>query len=388
MRHMQKKIIFFQLLFLLLFSTHLEAKIKVFFGGFSFGSLIPENTYTYNIHRGIGEPSMIDKIMLEKTKNINNESFDIHFETLSDDLSDEDQNVMLLALDNEYVNHISIPGDNLTRTDIVLNFQIIFFNAKSNFLLASIPLEINKIISSSSPLSKKQIIKELSNIYQNEAMIYYTQLLKDFTLKSKYRNRIGVTKVIFEEKAENYIKNNFDQKDIFIKNRFAKSFSSFLAFHNSLAIVPFSQDRTSRTIMLTYENAQREIKLPSPDYHIHLTIRGFKNVLFKEGNINTQWIYGSYVNIKILQPDFPDENKQVKIDEKFKHGNNVEFSKRGMENRESFEWIFFNESLKLLFDNFSIQTVKIDKKWLKSSNDNKKISKNFKNLKKVYESCK
>ena len=89
---------------------------------------------------------MIDKIMLEKTKNINNESFDIHFGTLSDDLSDEDQNVMLLTLDNEYVNYISIPGDNLTRTDIVLNFQIIFFNAKNNFLLAAIPLEINKIM--------------------------------------------------------------------------------------------------------------------------------------------------------------------------------------------------------------------------------------------------
>ena len=44
--------------------------------------------------------------------------------------------------------------------------------------------------------------------------------------------------------------------------------------------------------------------------------------------------------------------------------------------------------LQLLFDNFSMQTVKIDKKWLKSSNDNKKISKKFKNLKTVYESCK
>ena len=219
-------------------------------------------------------------------------------------------------------------------------------------------------------------------------MTYYVQLLKDFSLKSKYKNRIGITKVIFEEKAENYINNNFDQKDIFIKNRFAKSFSSFLAFNNNLAIVPFSQDRTSKTIMLRYENTQREIKLPNPDYHIHLTIRGFKNVLFKESNINSQWIYGSYVNIKILQPDFPDENKMVKIDEKFKHGNNVEFSKRGMENKESFEWIFFNESLKLLFDNFSMQTVEMDKKWLKSSNDNKKISKEFNNLKIVYESCK
>ena len=114
--------------------------------------------------------------------------------------------------------------------------------------------------------------------------------------------------------------------------------------------------------MLTYENTQREIKLPNPDYHVHLTIRGFKSVLFKESTINSQWIYGSFVNIKILQPEFPDEDKQVKIDERFKHGKNVEFSNRSIKNKESFEWIFFNESLKLLFDNFSMQTVKIDKK--------------------------
>ena len=383
-----KKITFCWFIAFLLFANHLEAKIKVTFGGFSFGSLIPENTYTYNIHKGKGEQSIIDRIILEKTKNINNESFDIYFDALSDDLSEEDQNVMLLTLDNEYINHISIPEDNLTRTDIVLNFQIIFFNAKKNILIAAIPLEINKIISSSSPLSKKEIIKELSNVYQNEVMNYYAQLLKDFKLKLKYKNRIGVTKVIFEENAKNYINNNFDQKDIFIKTRFAKSFSSFLAFNNNLAIVPFGQDRTSRTIMLTYENTQREIKLPNPDYHVHLTIRGFKSVLFKESTINSQWIYGSFVNIKILQPEFPDEDKQVKIDERFKHGKNVEFSNRSIKNKESFEWIFFNESLKLLFDNFSMQTVKIDKKWLKGSNDNKKISKKFKNLKNVYESCK
>ena len=383
-----KKITFCWFIAFLLVANHLEAKIKVTFGGFSFGSLIPENTYTYNIHKGKGEQSIIDRIILEKTKNINNESFDIYFDALSDDLSEEDQNVMLLTLDNEYINYISIPEDNLTRTDIVLNFQIIFFNAKKNILIAAIPLEINKIISSSSPLSKKEIIKELSNVYQNEVMNYYAQLLKDFKLKLKYKNRIGVTKVIFEENAKNYINNNFDQKDIFIKTRFAKSFSSFLAFNNNLAIVPFGQDRTSRTIMLTYENTQREIKLPNPDYHVHLTIRGFKSVLFKESTINSQWIYGSFVNIKILQPEFPDEDKQVKIDERFKHGKNVEFSNRSIKNKESFEWIFFNESLKLLFDNFSMQTIKIDKKWLKGSNDNKKISKKFKNLKNVYESCK
>ena len=179
-----------------------------------------------------------------------------------------------------------------------------------------------------------------------------------------------------------------NKDDIFLKNRFAKSLSSFIAFNNGVAIVPYGQDRTSSTIMLRFENSQRQINLPSPDYHIHLTIRGFKSVLFKESNIDEQWIYGSYTNIKILQPDYPDEQKRIKMDEKFKNGLNVELSKRSLDNKQSFEWIFYNDSLKVLFDNFSKQTVELDKKWLKSSNGNKKISKTFKEIKEIYDRCK
>jgi len=295
---------------------------------------------------------------------------------------------MVLALDGEHIDSISIPADNLTRTDIILNFQIIFFNAKTNSLVASIPLEITKNISSSKELTKDQLRSELQGIYENEVVKYYFDLLNKFKLQTKYKNRIGVTEVFFEDNAKNYFNKNLDQKDIFLKNRFAKSLSSFIAYNNDVAIVPYGQDRTSNTIMLRFENSQRQINLPNPDYHIHLTIRGFKNVLFKESNINEQWIYGSYTNIKILQPDYPDEKKIIKMDEQFKNGLNVEMSKRSMNNKQSFEWIFFNDSLKVLFDNFSKQTVELDKKWLKSSNENKKIAKIFKNIKEIYASCK
>jgi hypothetical protein len=76
------------------------------------------------------------------------------------------------------------------------------------------------------------------------------------------------------------------------------------------------------------------------------------------------------------------------MDEKFKSGLNVELSKRSLDNKQSFEWIFYNDSLKVLFDNFSKQTVELDKKWLKSSNGNKKISKKFKEIKEIYDRCK
>ena len=373
------------LIFFFIFSfSNSYAKVNVIYGGFSYGSIIPDNSYTKFLHDRNSGQSFVDKVLLSTTKKLNNNTFKISYNTLSDYLSEDDQNVMVLALDNELIEHITIPGDNLTRTDIILNFQIIFFNAKNNFLTASIPLEVSKIINSSKKLNKEQIIQELKKLYENDVMKYFLQVVQNFNLKTKYKNRIGVTKVILEKNAENYIIKNSKNNDIFKKNRFANSLGSFLSYNNNIAIVPYNEDRTSSSIMLTFENTQREIKLPNPDYHIHLTIRGFKNVLFKESNIDEQWIYGSYINIKFLQPDLD----KIYFEEKFKNGLNVEFSKRSTKNKGLFEWIFYVDSLKILFDNFSKQTIEIDKKWLKSSNNNKKVKKLFKVLDKIYESCK
>jgi len=371
------------LLLINFFSTSsLFAKTQVFYAGFSFGSVIPKNTYTNSILEK-GSMSFLDKLLLSETKKISNNSMNFNYDLLGDDVGGDDQNIMVLALDNEHIDSISIPEDKLTRTDIILNFQIIFFNAKSNFLVAAIPLEVTKVINSQDPLSKSEIQKELKSIYKNSVVKYYAELLSKFNFKTKFKNRIGIKEVLFEEKAQEYFSKNFSKKDIFLKNRFAKSLSSYLAFNNDIAVVPYNQDRTTKTFMLKFQNSQREISLPDPDYHIHLTIRGFKSILFKEGNIDEQWIYGSYVNIKVIQPD----TDEVSINEKFKSAINVELSKRSMKNKSSFEWIFYNDSLKLLFDNFSRQTVEIDKKWLKSANGNKKIKKSFDNLVKIYENC-
>ena len=375
------KIIIFITLFVI---TNVYGNTKVIYGGFSYGSILPKNTLTKYVHDRSNGQSVIDKVLIDKVKKIKNTSFEISYELLSDGLSEKDQNVLVLSLDNETINFITIQGDNLTRTDIVLNFQIIFFNAKNNNLTASIPLEVSKVINSSEPLSKKQLIEELKKMYEVEVMQNFFNLANNFNLKNKYNNRIGITKIIFEENAEKYISKNTKTNDIFKKNKFAKSLSSLLSYNNNIAVVPYGEDRTTSVIKLTFQNSTREIKLPNPDYHIHLTIRGFKSILFKEGNIDEQWIYGSYVRIKLIQPDLD----KVYFDEKFKNGLNVEFSKRATKNKESFEWIFYMDSLKILFDEFSKQTIKIDKKWLKSSSDNKKIHKLFKKVNEIYDKCK
>ena len=59
-----------------------------------------------------------------------------------------------------------------------------------------------------------------------------------------------------------------------------------------------------------------------------------------------------------------------------------------MDNKDLFEWIFYQDSLKILFDEFSLQTIQINKKWLKSASKNKKIGNSFKKVSEIYEKCK
>ena len=266
---MNKVILTLIILFFSSISIVAKAQNNVIFGGFSYGSILPKDTISSSVFKENGGLLFINKLLIEKTKDISNDSFLINFELLKDEVGEEDQNIMVLTLDNEYINNVSIPGDNLTRTDIILNFQIIFFNAKNNFLTASIPLEISKNISSAEKLNISQIKSELKTMYQNEVLRYYHELLSNFILKSKFKNRIGITQVNFEDNAKENFKKYLNEKDIFIKNKFAKSLSSFIAFNNDIAIVPYGQDRTTNTLMLRFENTQREIKLPDPDYHIN-----------------------------------------------------------------------------------------------------------------------
>ena len=165
---MNKVFLILVTLFFSLISLVANAQNKVIFGGFSFGSILPKDTITNSILKENGGMLFINKLLVEKTKEISNESFLVDFNLLKDEASEENQNVIVLALDNEYINDVSIPGDNLTRTDIILNFQIIFFNAKNNFLTASIPLEISKNFSSVEKLNNSQIKSELKRMYENE----------------------------------------------------------------------------------------------------------------------------------------------------------------------------------------------------------------------------
>ena len=117
---------------------------RVVFGGFSYGTNLPEKS----IFKTLGlnnEAYSINSKLRSAIQKINNDTFKIDLGDLKTQSNDpENQIVMLVALDDENI-FDTIMGD-VHVTNASLTFRIIFFNAFNNTLVASIPIEIRQDI--------------------------------------------------------------------------------------------------------------------------------------------------------------------------------------------------------------------------------------------------
>ena len=61
---------------------------------------------------------------------------------------------------------------------------------------------------------------------------------------------------------------------------------------------------------------------------------------------------------------------------------------KDIQNLESFEWVYFKNSLNALFNKISMQTNKLDSEWIKDATEsNGNVKKDFEELKNVYNKC-
>ena len=65
-------------------ATKAQAITNVTYGGFSYGSILPENSLTRFVHDRSNGQSVIDKALLQTVKKINNQSFQLSYGLLKD----------------------------------------------------------------------------------------------------------------------------------------------------------------------------------------------------------------------------------------------------------------------------------------------------------------
>ena len=167
------------------------------------------------------------------------------------------------------------------------------------------------------------------------------------------------------------------------KNLIAQTFSKRLSKHHNVAIVPFMEGQSiNKTMKLRFVQSDifYSIKLPNPDYHIHITLRGFKKVLAKASATEELYFYGSFVDLKIFQPDI----NKIYFDESLRGVTKIKIPK---DQYNVNDWRKYYYNMEVLFDKFSKNIIKPNNKWLKETSK-KNIKKDLKKLDSLLENAK
>tara|TARA_B100000579_G_C22819818_1_gene849941 strand:+ start:406 stop:1578 length:1173 start_codon:yes stop_codon:yes gene_type:complete len=381
-----KKIFIFSFIIINFIKPNLSAneKIKVFYSGFSFSNLYVSNEsqakFTSQIIQEIDPDSNIDIIsnkLLKKARSSTFRNIDLNTNNLLNfDKYPNNAVVMSVALQHEEFTQEFNYSTNTYNGFYDAYFQIIFYDFSERKLIASIPFDFEIPMLSETKLDKNQILNQIRDFYLNEDPFFdLDRKINEFNIKRKYNNRIGVTKVSIQNRAfeemppdsENYLES--------YKNLIAQTFSKRLSMHHNIAIVPFMEGQAiGKSMKLKFVQSDEiySIKLPNPDFHIHINLKGFKKVLAKSSDAEDLYLYGSFIDLKIFQPDL----NKIYFDDGLRGVTKIKIPKGQTEVND---WRKYYYNLEILFNNFSKNIIKQDKQWLKETTKNK-IKKNLKTL--------
>ena len=380
------------LIIFLIWPLKLTANDKIFYSGFSFSNLYESNltlvSYSSELIKEIDNQNGLNIISSTLLNTINNSNFlniDLDTENLLNfDKYPDNAVVMSVALQHEEFTQEYNYNSKTYVGFYDAYFQILFYDFSNKNLIASIPYDFEIQLLSNEKLNTNQIQSRIKDFYLNDKPFdLLEQKINQFSIKQKYDRRIGVTNVNIEDRAFEVMPADLKKYQNAIKNLIAQTFSKRLSMHHNIAIVPYMEGQSIGNVMklrFVQTDEVYSIQLPDPDYHININLKGFKKVLAKTSDVEDLFLYGSFLDFKILQPDL---NKVY-----FDHGlRGVTKIKIPKGQSEINDWRKYYYNMEILFDNFSKNITKQNKKWLKETTKNN-IKKDLKNLKQLIDKVK
>ena len=323
--------------------------------------------------------------MIKSIKNFRFTEIDLDTENLLDFSKYPDNAiVMSVVLQHEEFSQEYNSSSNVYSGFYDAYFQILFYDFSDKNLIAAIPFDFEISMLSEKELSKKQIIKRIKNFYlKDRPFDDLNKKINKFKIKRKYDRRIGITLINIMDRAYEEMPYNSNSNQNIIKNLIAQTFSKRLSLHHNVAIVPYVEGQSiGKTMKMRFVQLDKiySLNLADPDYHIHIDLKGFKKVLARTSAIEDLFLYGSFVNLKIFQPDL----NKIYFNETLRGVTNIKIPKGQVEIND---WRKYYYNLEILFNDFSKNIIKQDSKWIKKATK-KKIRKDLKNLNNVIEKVK
>ena len=378
--------------FALINTVNAKEKIKVFYSGFSFSNNYDSNKiftqYTKKIVKNINTEDKLDIIsnnLLKEIKKANFQNINLDLENLLDFRKYPD-NAIVMSVVMQHEEFSQEYSNSLKKFSGFYDsyFQILFYDFSDKSLIASIPFEFEIPMLSNEKFDETEVLKRIKEFYlKDKPFEELIKIINQFNIKRKYDLRIGVTNVKIHERALNHMPKNTKKHLSSMKNLIAQTFSKRLSQNHNVAIVPYAEGQSiGKAMKLRFVQSDEiyDIKIPNPDYHIAIEIKGFKKLLGQASAVEDLYLYGSFANIEIYQPDL---NKYY-FNESLRGVTRVKIPKGQVDLND---WRKYYYNLEILFDNFSKNIIKQNQKWMKEASK-KKIKKKLKELKIVMDKLK
>jgi len=333
-----------------------------------------------------GNQNTVDFAITDKLKKTNPKNFNINFSLA--DLEKGNNIMMSIGISKEIFSEEYNSYTRAYNNSIGLFLQIYFYDFKEKKLIAAVPIygEVNFISEVKADNNIK--LKNLRDFYEDQLIgengekigitAKIKEVLENFELKEKYRNRIGVTKVDIEDRAKAEIPNNLNQNEL--KNEIAQSLSSKLSLHQGVSIVPFIEGVAIGGTMkarIVQSSEIYNISLPKPDFFIELGISNFRKGIAETSDVSDIWQYGSAITVKIYEPDL----NKIYLNDRLVRVANIKRAKGTDINH----WGKFYFNNQMLLEEFAINISKQNRDWVSSTSEKREFSDQLNDVNKLLE---
>ena len=360
-------------------------------GGFGFSGKYSDIKTLYPLASKAADMLAFRKDLLQHVQQAIPSGFTLKVNTLSNNDKSYNKSIVLaMVLDGETVSieKYNLSGTPVYKLDVLLHAEAIFFDYAKKTILTTVPIDEEYIGTYDHRPSvideQKAVKKALYTDPGNNLVERFSASLETAKLPKGLEKFAQVTKVTVASRARVSILNHPEigwTNNQIAKNAIANDFSSAVD-SVGIPLEPYAIDSTTGKMAVAFSNdSAYNFTLPTPSYHIHITLEGFKNVPYQASVAGYSQIFGAFVHIEVLDPLVND----IYMNATFKNGVVKVIPKTQVTVATGPAYL---AALGGLFDKFAQSLSGSDDKWIESATSTHGIKQMLRNTYTALESCK
>lgn len=215
-----------------------------------------------------------------------------------------DSLAMAVVLTWENVGKEQFPD--FTKVSVDLQGELMLFDFNSRQIVATYPFGVEYIDAVRGALSEARMQAILQHLYDPESGSFtkeYLTVLQRISLHNTHAGiRVQLAKPEIDQPAADTLAQYHIPQDK-AEHLLINGFERYLSHNGNIPVLPFQKDQVIGGAMaLRFANGDVfNLKIPNPDYRIHLTLTNLRKVKISENAARIAWAYASYLHIAIRQ---------------------------------------------------------------------------------------